>query len=157
MKLNIGISEENQKNIAHTLNTLLADEYILYTKTLNYHWNVRGIMFNDLHLFFEKQYRQLFDVIDDVAERVRSIGQRSLGTLTEFQTHSRFAQEDAITPEGKEMIKNLLNDHETIIRSLRTDIDQTANIYQAIGTSNFLTELLEKHEKMAWMLRSYLS
>jgi len=154
--VNIGLDQAVREQSGKILNIVLADEYLLYTKTYNYHWNVVGVMFNDLHKFFEGQYEQLEDFVDAVAERARSVGVRALGTMSEFVQNSRL-KEDApgVVPEAKQMIKNLLVDHEAIIRSLRADIEKTAGIGD-MGTNNFLTDLLERHEKMAWMLRAYL-
>src|SRR5919108_1621840 len=92
MSLNIGLSEEQREGVVAILNALLADEYVLYTKTRNYHWNVVGPRFNDLHKFFEAQYSALNDIVDDVAERARALGGRSLGTLAEFSQHARLKE-----------------------------------------------------------------
>ena len=157
MEPKIGLDKKVRDESGKLLNIILADEYLLYTKTYNYHWNVKGLMFNDLHLFFEKQYEQLEDFVDSVAERVRSLGIPALGTMAEFIKHSRLKEDAAGTVlSEKEMLANLLSDHEAIIRSLREDIDKTDEIGD-MGTNNFVTDLMEKHEKMAWMLRSYLS
>jgi len=156
MAPNFGLDKAAREESGKLLNILLADEYLLYTKTYNYHWNVVGLMFNDLHKFFEGQYEQLEGFVDATAERVRAVGIRALGTMGEFLKYARL-KEDApgTVPEAKQMIKNLLDDHETIISSLRIDLDRTAEIND-MGTNNFLNDLLMKHEKMAWMLRSYL-
>ena len=154
---NIGILTSNRESIAKLLNAILSDEYLLYVKTQNYHWNVTGLMFNDLHLFFGKQYEQLARIVDKVAERIRSLGHRAEGTMQEFIEHARIKEEAKKVPEAKDMIKNLLEDHEALIKSLRIDIDAIDDQYQDTGTANFLTGIMEKHEKMAWMLRSYLA
>jgi starvation-inducible DNA-binding protein len=155
MKLNIGLSEEQCDSVVKILNTLLSDEYVLYTKTRNYHWNVLGPQFNDLHKFFEEQYTELNVVVDDVAERARSLGGWALGTLKEFSQHARLNEHPDQYPNAREMIANLLADHETIVRQLRTDLE-AAEKYHDMGTNDFLTGLMEKHEKMAWMLRAFL-
>lgn len=152
----IGITEKNRESVGALLNVLLSDEYLLYTKTLNFHWNVVGMNFNDLHLFFGKQYEQLSEFVDEVAERARMLGVRSLGTMSEFLKHTRLKEEAGVVSTEKEMIKKLLDDHEAIIRFLRVDLERCVTEFQDVGTNNFLTDLLEKHEKMAWMLRSYL-
>jgi starvation-inducible DNA-binding protein len=154
MSPNIGIAESERKKIVTILNTLLADEYMLYTKTRNYHWNVIGPQFNDLHKFFEGQYGELNEVIDDVAERARTLGGAATATLTEFRDAARLKEHPGQYPAAEEMLANLLGDHETVIRQLRDDVDTTANGRDA-GTSDFLTGLMEKHEKMAWMLRAF--
>ena len=109
----------------------------------------------ELHKFFESQYEQLDEIIDDVAERSRAIGHYSLGNLKQFLGITRLLEEEsAIT--SREMLQNLLNDHETIIRALRTEIPVTADQYKDLGTCDFLTAVMEQHEKMAWFIRSYL-
>ena len=156
MKTNIGITESNLQNAANLLNNLLADEYILYTKTRNYHWNVTGPNFQELHKFFESQYEKLDEIIDDVAERVRSLGHWSLGNLNDMLKLARL-NEDIQASSAASMLKNLLDDHETIIRILREDVNTVTDKYSDLGTADFLTGLMEVHEKMAWMLRAYLS
>jgi starvation-inducible DNA-binding protein len=155
MKANIGIPENHLQPLATILNTLLADEYVLYTKTRNYHWNVTGPQFMDLHKFFESQYEQLDETIDNVAERSRSLGHYALGSLKQFLEITRLTEGEPAT-DSDQMLRNLLNDHETIIRILRTDVAVTADQHKDAGTSDFLTGLLEQHEKMAWFIRSYL-
>jgi starvation-inducible DNA-binding protein len=156
MKTNIGLSEEQCGGVAKILNTLLSDEYLLYTKSRNYHWNVLGPQFNDLHKFFEEQYTELTEIVDDTAERARALGAWALGTLTEFSQQARLSEHPGQYPRAREMIANLLADHEAIIRQLRTDLETCAEKYHDMGTSDFLTGLMEKHEKMAWMLRAFL-
>lgn len=153
---NIGLDKTVREASGKILNILLADEYLLYTKTYNYHWNVIGIMFNDLHSFFKGQYEALEDIVDSTAERTRSVGVRALGTMSEFSQNTRLKEDPAgVVPEAKQMIKNLLDDHEAIIRYLRADLEKTSELND-MGTNNYLNDLLCKHEKMAWMLRSYL-
>ena len=156
MEPNIGMMPNNRDASAKLLNILLSDEYILLIKTKNYHWNVTGMNFNDLHLFFDKQYGQLLDIVDDTAERVRALGNYSFGTLKAFCEYARIKEHMGDIPAEKVMIKNLLDDHEAIIRFIRKDIDATVE-YMDSGTNNFLCDLIEKHEKMAWMLRAYLA
>jgi starvation-inducible DNA-binding protein len=156
MKLNIGLSEQQRDGVVKILNLLLSDEYLLYTKTRNYHWNVTGPQFNDLHKFFEEQYTELNEVVDDVAERARSLGEWSFGTLTEFTQHTRLTEHPGQYPKAREMIASLLADHEALIRQLRVDLEVCAERYHDMGTNDFLTGLMEKHEKMAWMLRAFL-
>jgi starvation-inducible DNA-binding protein len=156
MKIDIGIAEEQRKGVVGLLTALVADEYLLYTKTRNYHWNVVGPHFSELHKFFEAQYEELDDVIDEVAERARALGGRAIGTLAEFSQHARLAEKPGDAPDAPRMIANLLADHEAVIRSLRADLQACVDRYGDAGTSDFLTGLMEQHEKMAWMLRSYL-
>ena len=154
MTPNIGIPDSDRKAVVDILNTLLADEYLLYTKTRNYHWNVVGPQFNDLHKFFEAQYNALDYVVDEVAERARALGGWALGTLAELAQHARLKERPATYPDAAGMLEDLLGDHQAIVRQLRVDLE-TAMKHRDAGTSDFLTGLMEKHEKMAWMLRAF--
>jgi starvation-inducible DNA-binding protein len=156
MKPNIGISDEDRDGVVQILNTLLSDEYVLYTKTRNYHWNVVGPQFNDLHKFFEDQYEQLDEIVDEVAERARFLGGQSLGSLSDFLKHTKLKEYPGKYPDAQGMISNLLADHEAIVRSLRVNLEICADKYRNIGTNDFLTGLMKRHEKMAWMLRAFL-
>ncbi len=156
MTPNLGIADSNREHIVKILNDLLADEYVLYTKTRNYHWNVVGPQFNDLHKFFEAQYEELNVFVDDVAERARQLGGKSLGTLAEFTQHARIKEHPGQYPVATAMLSNLLADHEAVIRTLRADLATVMDKYADAGTNDFLTGLMEKHEKMAWMLRAFL-
>jgi len=156
MKPNIGLTDKQREGVVQILNTLLADEYVLYTKARNYHWNVVGPQFNDLHKFFEAQYEALNEVIDEVAERARSLGGWSVATLAEFLKRSRLKEHPGEYPSARDMISNLLGDQEAVIGSLRIDLETCTEKHRDAGTTDFLTGLMEKHEKMGWMLRSYL-
>ena len=156
MKPNIALADKQRDGVVQILNTLLSDEYVLYTKSRNYHWNVTGPQFNDLHKFFESQYEALNDIVDDVAERARSLGGNSLGTLREFVQHTRLKEHAAQYPSARDMLSSLLADHEALVRSLRVDLETCGEKHHDAGTSDFLTGLMEKHEKMAWMLRAFL-
>jgi starvation-inducible DNA-binding protein len=149
MKPNIALSDAQREGAVTILNTLLSDEYVLYTKTRNYHWNVFGSQFNELHKFFEAQYEELEQVIDDIAERARSLGGWAFGTLKEFLEHTTLREQPKEYPDARRMLTNLLTDHEAVIRKVRADL-------VIAGSDNFLTELMERHEKMAWMLRAFL-
>lgn len=155
MEPKIGITTKNRKEVCAILNTLLSHEYVLYTKTLNYHWNVQGIVFHDFHALFKEQYEKLFNIVDDVAERVRTLGEPSFGSLTEFHKgSSKIKEQPGVVPSAHNMIKNLLADHETIIQLIRSNLQKIADAYGDLGTNNFLTDIMEKHEKIAWMLRA---
>ena len=156
MKPNIDISDINLKEVAKRLNTLLADEYVLYTKTRRAHWNIQGKNFNEMHKFFERQYDALDIIIDDTAERVRALGHFELGSLKEFLKVARLNEEHDGFSDQYHIIQNLLEDHESVIRSIRKDITVIADEYKDLGTAAFTTGIMEHHEKMAWMLRSYL-
>jgi starvation-inducible DNA-binding protein len=155
MSPNIGIADNDRASVVKILNTLLADEYVLDTKTRNYHWNVVGPQFNDLHKFFAEQYEALDEIVDEVAERARTLGGRSVATLVEFQEASRLKEHPGQYPAADDMLDNLLADHEATIRQLRTDADTVGHQHHDAGTNDFLIALLEKHEKMAWMLRAF--
>ena len=156
MEPNIDIAASDRAGTIKILNTLLADEYVLYTKSRNYHWNVVSPRFNDLHKFFQAQYEQLGEIVDDVAERVRFLGGQSAGTLREFLDLTRLKESPGRHPEAQEMIADLLADHEAVIRALRSDLVTADEKYKDIGTNDFLTGLLQSHEKTAWMLRACL-
>lgn len=149
------ISNKDRKEIAKLLNHLLASEYVLYTKTWKFHWNVEGKHFGALHSFFDSQRHQLEEIIDEVAERVRALDEKSDGTLTEFLAKSSLGEHPGKNPDDLGMIKLLYNDHKEIIRKLHED-SKYANDCNDYGTNNFLCDLLEKHEKMAWMLHAFL-
>ncbi len=155
MKANIGISEENKKKVVDLLNVVLADEFLLYTKTLNFHWNLTGHSFAEIHEFLDKQYHQMQEMIDSVAERIRQVGGFSAGSLNEFLKLGRLKEVPGKRAPTDVILKNLLVDHETIITHLRKDLKLCDEKYGDMGTSDFLTGLMELHEKMAWMIRSY--
>jgi starvation-inducible DNA-binding protein len=155
MRTDIGIAEKDRKAVVDILNNLLADEYLLYTKTRNFHWNVKGMHFHSLHKMFEAQYEELDGIVDEVAERARSLGGSASGTMAEFLKSARL-KEDGETPDAKGMVRSLLDDHEELINLLREDLAVCAEKYKDMGTSDFLTGLMEQHEKTAWMLRSHL-
>jgi starvation-inducible DNA-binding protein len=154
--INNGMNEEQRRGVVQTLNRLLADEHILYVKTRNYHWNVVGPRFHSLHLFLEEQYKQLEETIDEVAETTRQFGGIAFGTMKEFLQHTRLQENPGRVPDEDGMLRDLLNDHETIIRTLREDVDRVDDEYKAVDAADFLTSVLEKHSKMAWMLRAFL-
>jgi starvation-inducible DNA-binding protein len=154
--INIGLNEEKRSAIVETLNRVLADEHVLYIKTRKYHWNVRGPRFNDLHKFLEAQYIQLGETIDEIAENARQFGGFAHATMAEFVRNSSLKEQPGDYPDDDTMLHNLLSDHEAVIRELRKDIG-AADDMDAKDAADFLTGLLEDHNKMAWMLRSYFA
>ena len=156
MQINIGISAANRKGSAQVLNQLLCDEFVLYTKTLNYHWNVKSHHFRDMHKFFLDQYEALLQICDDVAERVRSLDESATGTMQEFLKNTQLKEKNSAKLTDLQMVADLLDNHEAIIRYIRDNIDKVTDTYKDMGTNNFLLNLLEKQEKMAWMLRACL-
>ncbi|MBK6483658.1 MAG: DNA starvation/stationary phase protection protein [Chitinophagaceae bacterium] len=157
MKPNIEISENNLKEVATLLNNLLADEYLLYTKTRNAHWNIQGLHFIELHKFFETQYDEIDLMIDAIAERVRSLGHYALGSLKDFLSITHLTEENHDFSNQQQIMQSLLNDHETIIRLLRRNITTITERNKDAGTGDFVTGIMEQHEKMAWMLRAHIS
>jgi starvation-inducible DNA-binding protein len=156
MKTNIGITESNRQSIANELSKLLADEFVLYVKSRNAHWNVEGSDFRGAHAFFETQYDQLAEMMDDVAERIRSIGHYAPASLTLNLSLTHLTETMRSTNDSQGFIKELLTDYEQIILIIRENINRFATDYKDIGTSDFITGLMEKHEKIAWILRSHL-
>lgn len=156
MNANIGLKESSRGKLLALLDALLADEYLLYTKTRNFHWNVTGPQFNDLHKFFEAQYGTLDGFVDAVAERSRALGGRSLGSMKEFLDKARLDESVGRAPRAEAMLAELLRDHEKLVRWLRADVDEAGKLGD-LGTADFLTGIMEEHEKMAWMLRAFLS
>lgn len=156
-KVDIGIAADNRKKVAEILNQILADEHVLYIKLRNYHWNVQGMFFAPLHELFEEQYDKLEERIDEIAERTRSLGHFSIGSMEEFRKLARLQESDHLDGDALKMLKNILIDHEMIIKVLRHEINETLDTYKDAGTSDFLTALMEDHEKMAWMIRSHLA
>lgn len=157
MKTTLSIPEKGTEEISTFLNTLLADEYVLYTKTRNAHWNISGPGFYELHKFFEIQYGLLDAMIDSIAERVRTLGHFALGSLKDFLSVTQMSEENHDFGTSAEIIRTLVTDHETIIRIIRNEIVLISEKYNDYGTTDFVTGLMEQHEKMAWMLRTFLA
>lgn len=155
MKTSIGITEKNTKAVATELSKLLADEYLLMTKTYNAHWNIEGPDFHAAHKFFQSQYEELQENIDNVAERIRSLGHYAPGTMKDFIELAHLSESRKGKNDSAGFIKDLLVDHETLIIQLREYIEMFAN-NKDLGSSDFVTGMMEAHEKMAWMLRAHL-
>jgi len=149
---NIGLDKEVRQPVIDILNHCLADEAVLSQKTRSAHWNVGGAGFFELYILFETQYKQLNEITDQVAERVRMLGGLADASFKEFLRNSRIDEQPTDVPD----ILHLLADHETIIRFLREDIRQCAEEYEDEGTIELLVSVLSLHEKMAWMLRAYI-
>lgn len=152
----IGILEKDRREVASMLNALLADEAVLAVKTRNFHWNATGMDFGALHALFEKQYQELDGIIDEVAERVRSLGLTPFGSLGEFLEGTRLREFPGAQIPAEKMLGALLDDHEQLARTLRQGLEACASRNHDAGTSDLLTGLLLRHEKLAWMLRSHL-
>ena len=154
MKANIGIIVNSRKEIGQLLNALLADEFVVYIKTWQYHWNVRGQDFFAQHKFLEDLYKQSEKIIDEIAERARALGEPALGSMEDYLHVTRLKEDSRTNVSTKSMLKNLLDDHEKIIKILRDDLEVCGLDFEDEGTANFLTDLMEQHEKIAWMLRA---
>lgn len=153
-KLNIGISDADRKATVEGLSRLLADSYTLYLKTHNFHWNVTGPQFNSLHLMFEGQYNELALAVDVIAERIRSLGHFAPGSYKEFGKLSSIAEAEGV-PGANEMVKQLVDGHEAVIRTARS-IFPLAEKSSDEATADLLTQRMQLHEKTAWMLRALL-
>ncbi|HVE13412.1 MAG TPA: DNA starvation/stationary phase protection protein [Elusimicrobiota bacterium] len=154
--LHIGIGEGDRGQVARILGRLLADEFVLYAKVRNFHWNVEGPRFAQLHKFFEELYEDLDEIVDEVAERIRALDKPSPGSLAEFLKSTRLKEAPGGPLESGAMVAALLQDYEHLVRELRPEIDACIVRFHDVGTGDFLTGILEKHEKTAWMLRSHL-
>ncbi len=155
MELNTGIPEKDREKIAGGLSTLLADSYTLYLKTHNYHWNVRGPLFNTLHQMFEQQYTELAAAVDEIAERIRALGVTAPGSYTEFGELTSI-QEGSGGESAEEMIRQLVIGQETVVRTAR-EAFPAADAAHDEPTADLLTQRMQIHEKNAWMLRSMLA
>lgn len=142
--------------VAKLLTKLLADEFVLYTKTRNAHWNVEGKDFYTVHVFFESQYRQLEEIVDTVAERIRTLGHYATGTLHGMLELTHLTEISRAKNDSHGFIHELLEDHKSIVEYLRVNIKITANDYHDFGTSDMITGLIKTHEKLTWMLAAHL-
>jgi starvation-inducible DNA-binding protein len=155
-KLNIGLSAEQRQGVIDLLNHDLADAYLVLIKTKKFHWDVVGPQFRSLHQLWEEQYENLTTTIDAIAERVRTLGGYPIGTAEGFLKYASVREHAGEIPASTEMVARLVNDHEQIIRNLREHVDQCSEAFHDEGTADFLTGIMEQHEEMAWMLRSFI-
>ncbi len=153
-EIDIGISAKERKAIADGLSHLLADTYTLYLKTHNYHWNVTGPMFNALHLMFETQYTELALAVDEIAERIRTLGYPAPGSYKQYAKLSSIKESEGVPP-AKDMIADLVAGQEAVVRTARK-IFPLADKASDEPTADLLTQRMQVHEKAAWMLRSLL-
>ena len=153
--LNIGLSEENRLQMADALKKLLADNYVVYTKLQQFHWNVEGPLFSELHAFFQKLYEAQQLVIDRIAERIRALGVIAPGSLQEFLATSGIREHAASELPAMAMVTQLNNNYETLVQGLR-QASETAKKLNDEGTLNMLADILEQTEKSSWMIRSYM-
>jgi len=155
MDIDIGIAKEDRAAIAEGLSRLLADTYTLYLKTHNFHWNVTGPMFNTLHLMFEGQYNELAQAVDSIAERIRALGFAAPGTYAAYTRLSSIQEEEGV-PDAQQMIRLLVQGQEAVVRTARS-IFPLADKAADEPTADLLTQRMQVHEKIAWMLRSLLA
>ena len=153
-KVNIGISNNNSKKVADELNQVLSDEFVLYTKTLKFHWNIEGRDFHALHVFLEEQYQQLQITVDAVAERIRKVGHFAFGSMKEFLANTSLKEHTSDERVTEGMLSELVSDHEALIRKCRELIGDFEDKYDDKGSADFITGIMKDHEKMAWMLRA---
>lgn len=154
-EINIGISEKDRKAVCKGLNRLLADSYLLYLKTQNYHWNVTGKMFQSLHTLFEKQYQEQAMAIDVIAERIRALGEYAPGSFAAFSKVSSIKEETTI-PSAEQMIHSLVQGNEAVVTTAR-EIVSLADGCEDDVTTDLMIERMQVHEKNAWMLRSLIT
>lgn len=150
-----GFSPKVSQKVADFLSVLLADEFILYLKTRNAHWNVEGPDFHTMHVYFEQQYTELATVIDEVAERLRKIDHYAPATMTEYLELTRLSEKRKGKNDSMSFISELLNDYQVIINYIREQLDVLEDEIDQ-GTEDYVTGLMEQHEKTAWMLRAHL-
>lgn len=152
MKIDIGIPDEQRVAIAKGLERVLADTYTLYLVTHNFHWNVTGPMFQTLHALFQVQYSELWLAVDDVAERIRTLGFPAPGTYGAFARLTSVKEPEGV-PAADEMVRALVQGHETVVRTIRGVLPAAQEARDESSVS-LLTDRLLAHEKTAWMLRS---
>lgn len=150
--INIGISEQDRGEVANNLKKLLAATYTLYLQTHNFHWNVTGSQFRELHLMFEEHYTELALAVDEIAERIRTLGVAAPGTYRAFDELSAIEEVDGV-PEAKEMLKILNENHEIVIRTCREAL-KAAQSSDDESSAALISDRMRIHEKTAWMLRA---
>lgn len=155
-KLNIGLTQEQRAGVIELLNRDLSDAYLLLIKTKKFHWDVVGPQFRSLHQMWEEQYQALTETIDQLAERIRTLGGYPVGTAEGFLKYGSIKEQSNNIPQATEMVAQLVDDHELVIRNLREHVDACSEQFHDEGTADFLTGLMEGHEQMAWMLRSFI-
>jgi starvation-inducible DNA-binding protein len=154
MHMDTGISTEDRAKIVESLSTVLADAYMLYLKTHNFHWNVTGPLFSSLHVMFEEQYTEQWNALDEIAERIRALGHFAPATYKRYAELSSIKEEPEVL-SSKDMLRQLVDGNETLIRTLRAGV-KVADELEDYPTADMLTTRMEVHEKNAWMLRSFL-
>jgi len=154
--INIGLSDEQRQGVIHLLNQGLADTYLLLVKTKKCHWDIVGPQFMTLHKLWQAHYEALTINVDVIAERIRTLGGYPVGTMEGFLKICSLKEHAGQIPSATEMVSQLLDDHEQIVRNLREQIEQCSNDFKDDGTTDFLTGLMAQHEEISWMLRSFI-
>ncbi len=155
-KTNIGITADHRQEVAIMLSKLLADEFVLYSKILNAHWNIEGPDFHAAHSFLETLYNQQQEIVDTVAERIRTLGHYVPAQLQKYLELTHLAERQLKNNSSLAYYADLLEDYESIIQFIRQHIESVADDDNAADISDFITGLMEQHDKTAWMLRSHL-
>jgi starvation-inducible DNA-binding protein len=154
MAIDIGITKTDRKKITDALSHMLADSYILYLKTHNFHWNVTGPMFQTLHTMFMTQYMELWSALDLIAERIRALGFPAPGSYKRYAELASITEEEGV-PSAHDMIRQLVEGQEAVARTAR-EAFRVAEAADDQPSADLLTQRMEVHEKNAWMLRSLL-
>lgn len=154
--INIGLSDKQRQGVIDLLNQGLADTYVLLVKTKKYHWDVVGPQFMTLHKLWQEHYEALTINVDVIAERIRTLGGYPVGTMEGFLKICSLKEHPGNVPAATEMVSQLLEDHQQVVRNLREQVEQCSNEFKDDGTADFLTGLMEQHEQTAWMLRSFI-
>jgi starvation-inducible DNA-binding protein len=155
--VNIGLTKEQRQGTIDLLNQDLADTYLLLVKTKKYHWDVIGPQFMTLHKLWQEHYEALTINVDEIAERIRTLGGYPVGTMAGFLKICSLKEHAGKIPAATGMVSQLLEDHEQIVRNLRLHVEQCSTKFKDDGTADFLTGLMEQHEQIAWMLRSFIA
>ena len=155
MGIDLGIEETQRKELAAALGVLLADTYTLYLKSHNYHWNVEGPLFRTLHLMFEEHYTEMWAAVDEIAERIRSLGEPAPGTYAEFSKLTSLDETEGV-PEAMDMVRDLVTGHEAVVRTARWLVGLAEEAGDQ-ATADLATQRLAVHEKTGWMLRAMAS
>ena len=151
-KINIGINEKDRLEIAEGLKKLLADSYTLYLQTHNFHWNVTGSQFRELHLMFEEHYTELAVAVDDIAERIRTLDVAAPGTYKTFASLSSIIEVEGV-PAASDMVTILTQSHEQVVKTCR-EVLQVAQSADDESSASLISDRMRLHEKTAWMLRA---
>ena len=155
MEAKIGLPKKDLTKSIDNLTLLLANEMLLYVKTRKFHWNISGNSFMELHKLFEVHYGLLEKTADEVAERISALGGKAIGSMKDFIKHGQIEENSVATNTQKQMLDELMNDHETVMIQIRKSIDEVGEKTDDVVTEDFLTGILKMHEDISWQLRKY--